>query len=151
MTNESIVAPEVGSEYISVADLEKYRQHLAADFDRFADQLAVGLKNNLRSLGGDTHTLADVRQAVLDGRMQLWCGPHSAIITELLNFPQKRVLSFFIICGNAAELWPMFEVILDWGRAKGCRSTRVLGRPAFARLFSSRGWRQTGIVVERDL
>lgn len=104
---------------------------------------------------GGTHTFEDVRAAVADGRMQLWPGVHSVVITEIITYPQYKALNFFLAGGernSLAEFEAMEPLINAWGHAQGCRVACFTGRRGWERTFLSRtGWRSSLVVLEKSL
>jgi hypothetical protein len=101
---------------------------------------------------GGTHTFEDVQEAVTAGRLQFWPGPHSAVITEIVDYPRQRVINFFLAGGNLAELEAMQPALLDWGRAQGCTSATFTGRKGWERTFLTRdGWKSKLVVFEKAL
>lgn len=97
-------------------------------------------------------TFDDVVAAVAAGEMQFWPGISSAIITEIIAYPQYRVLNFFLAGGNRTELEEMYPPIERWGVAKGCARAAMLGRKGWDRTFLTQkeGWHQTLVAYEKD-
>jgi hypothetical protein len=102
---------------------------------------------------GGTHTYEDVLQMVEEERLQLWPGVHSVIVTEIIEYPRKRTLHFFIAAGNIAELEQMYPVVEQWGVMKGCTAASLVGRPGWTRSFLSRkeGWKDGLVLMQKDL
>lgn len=105
---------------------------------------------------GGSHTFADVEQAVAEGRLQFWPGPHSVVLTEIIEYPQGLVLNYFIAGGGGpnplAELEAMVPQIEAWGRERGCKRATFIGRKGWGRTFLTRtGWRPTLEVFEKGL
>ena len=68
-------------------------------FDRLAPKLQASLDYALK-----THTIADVKRLVEEGKMHFWPIGDSILITELITFPQMKILNIFIGGGDADEL-----------------------------------------------
>src|SRR4051812_25573300 len=104
---------------------------------------------------GGTHTFEDVRAAVADGRMQLWLGKNSVVVTEIIAYPQYRALNYFLAGGernSLAEFEAMEPLINAWGTEKGCKVACFTGRKGWSRTFLSRaGWRESLVVLEKSL
>lgn len=120
-----------------VIDLEVHREQIEAAL----------------AYAGGTHTFEDVRAGVAAGALQYWPGVHSAILTEILQYPQRRVLNFFLAGGELAELEAMYPIIEQYGRAQGCTSAVLTGRKGWERSFLTRleGWQPTLVVLEKQL
>lgn len=103
-------------------------------------------------LAGNTHTLEDVQQGIDAGHLVFWPGVNSAIITEIIEYPQKRTLHFFLAGGNLAELEAMYPAIQEWGREQGCTAASTVGRPGWERTFLKReGWTPRAVFMTKEL
>jgi hypothetical protein len=102
--------------------------------------------------GGGTHDYDDVVKMVEEGKAQFWPGPNSAIITEVSQFPKKRVLHYWLAGGNLAEIERMIPAIEEWGRAEGCNSASMTGRLGWQKVsFLKRGgWNTNLVVMDKD-
>lgn len=101
---------------------------------------------------GGTHTFEDVRAAVDAGTLHFWPGASSVVVTEIVEYPQKKVLHIFLAGGTLSELEQMQPLILDWGREQGCTAATLAGRKGWDRTFLTRqGWEQTLVVLETPL
>jgi hypothetical protein len=117
------------------------------EFQRCAPYLTASLEH-----AHGTHTLDDVEAGVQNGSLQLWTGPQSAIVTEVLEYPRVKVLHIFLAGGNLAEIEAMYEPIAAWARTLGCTQVRCTGRPGWERTFlKHRGWRKAQVVLQGDL
>lgn len=84
---------------------------------------------------GGSHTYEDITKAVAEGRMQFWAGPRSAVVTEVVQYPQYKALQFFLAGGDLKELEAMAEGIEEWGRQQGCTRVVFTGRKGWERTF----------------
>lgn len=102
---------------------------------------------------GGTHTFSDVKEQVQAKRLQYWTGPHSVVITEIIEYPRMKVLNFFLAGGKMPELEAMYSELIEFGRAQGCSAAIITGRKGWARSFLTRneGWNETLTVLEMDL
>lgn len=101
---------------------------------------------------GGTHSFEDIVAGVTVGVMQFWPGPNSAIVTEIQEYPQKRVLHYFLAGGNLAELQRMLPTIEAWGREHGCTMATLAGRMGWQRTFlQHEGWTARLVVMSKEL
>ena len=99
-----------------------------------------------------THTIQDVEDAIGSGHMQFWPGENCALVTELIDYPRKRALNFFLIGGDLQELVEKWEPhICEWARKAGCTHVIGVGRRGFERVFRSRGYSPVWFVIMKDL
>lgn len=99
-----------------------------------------------------THTLDDVRAGIEAGRFLLWTGPHSAVITEIVQYPQLRALNFFLAGGRLEELEIMLPLMLQWGKTQGCTRATLTGRPGWSRSFLTKyGWTNRSVTLGANI
>lgn len=102
---------------------------------------------------GGTHTVDDVLEQVERGELQLWRGDASVIVTQILTYPRRKELCFFLAAGNMAEMKRLAPIIESWGREHGCARAVFAGRPGWARTFLTHdeGWSSPMWVFEKEL
>lgn len=120
---------------------------LKVEFERLQPYIEAALAHD----GG--HSIDDVRKGIEDGNYVFWPGANSAIVTEILDEPQRRTLHFYLAGGNLPELEAMYPIIEEWGRERGCTRVSTLGRPGWTRSFLTRrhGWHQSAVLLEKSL
>lgn len=115
------------------------------------ERLSPHIERALTRSGG-THTLEDVRSALIANRAQIWWGDESVIITEIEITPRKKILRFWLAGGRLDELEYMYPLIAEWGRNIGCKRAVIVGRRGWERTFlREHGWRATHTVFEKEL
>jgi hypothetical protein len=113
---------------------------------RSIDEDRALLERALEHEGGG-YTFEDVKEAVSLGAMQHWPLPHSVIITELINFPARKVLHIFLAAGRMRELRGALPGVLQYGSDWGATEARITGRPGWARSFlMQEGWKISPLV-----
>ena len=96
--------------------------------------------------------LEELRGGIAKGEYQLWNGPHSALVTEVIDFPRERVLHFALAGGKLDEIEAMLPPILAWGREIGATRTTLSGREGWQRTFLKQlGWKVKAVVMEAAL
>lgn len=99
-----------------------------------------------------THSVPDVEAGIELGDFQLWEGEHSAVVTQIQDYPQKRALCIFAAGGRLDELHRLWPVIKEWGQKLGCTSAFLVGRAGWARSFlRDEGWQPAALVMETEL
>ncbi|MDQ6830254.1 MAG: hypothetical protein M3081_15465 [Gemmatimonadota bacterium] len=118
-------------------------------------QCAVSKRLLERALkyAGDTHTVADLEEAIALGTMQSWPGPHSLVITQVVTYPQLKELRVCLAAGRMKEIEQITPIMLAWGRQRGCTRAVFAGRRGWLRAFPAKsGWTEsTLIIMERSL
>jgi len=81
------------------------------------------------------YTPVDVRRALFDRRMQLWCamadGNVKAVcVTEILDYPSTRAASVVLLTGHERAEWLQhLEGLKHWAKAEGCALFEAWARP----------------------
>ena len=78
-----------------------------------------------------SHTLDDVSQTGVKGAAQFWPAEDAGLVTEIVDYPQRRTLRFWLAGGNLKTLERLEEKVIDWSKQGGCEACEIVGR---------RGW-----------
>lgn len=108
------------------------------------------------AFNGGTHTFEDVADMIAAGTAMLWTGPASVCVTEIIEYPQKKVLNIFLAGGDAPGVLPEMEkilpIILDWAKGQGCQQAIFTGRKGWEKTFLARcGWDFPLVMASKDL
>lgn len=101
----------------------------AAEFDRCAEFLAPSVE---RYAFGN-HDLEDLKALTLAGKMQLWPGQRSALLTEIVQHPARTGLHVTYGGGDLDELRAMSVPLREWAKRQGCDHMTCAGRKGWAR------------------
>lgn len=96
-----------------------------------------------------THTIDDVLETVQRGDAQFWHYPDAALVTEIMDYPQKRVLRYWLAGGNLETLLKVEPSIRHWSQLWGCVGIEIIGRKGWHRVL--KGFKQTGIILAKDM
>lgn len=96
-----------------------------------------------RALRHDTgrYSANSIYHALLRRDMQLFVAEsegriRAVCVTEIRNYPQKRVGTIFLCAGEGVADWlPHLSQIEGWMREKGCKEIDIYGRPGWAKLL----------------
>jgi len=114
------------------------------------DQYRHWIEDALAYSGG-THGFEDVRNAVSTGAMQIWPAAKGVAITEIVNYPRKRVLHIFLAAGEMDQLTDMIDAAVNWGRSQGCTGLTMAGRLGWRRVLVKHGFQERLTVMERAI
>lgn len=95
----------------------------------------------------------DVLEFCENGQMQLWLMATdkiaAAAVTEIVNYPRKRVVRVVFAGGSLAKEWcDEFDAALEaFGRSWGCSATEASGRRGWKRLLDAE---QLAVFVTRE-
>lgn len=101
---------------------------------------------------GNTHTLDDIKALIEQGKCQLWLGEASALVTDIMDWPQERALLLWLAGGDLDELRgvlrPQAE---DFGKRIGCRRSMIIGRQGWARALKEHGYEPMAWICGKEL
>jgi hypothetical protein len=87
-------------------------------------------------LGGNTHTRQDILDGIKQGRFQYFGDDECCVVTEIIQYPQKRVLHLFIAAGKLDRLFEIYlPQVKQFARENGCTSLTSVSRKGFLKRF----------------
>lgn len=118
-----------------------------AEFVRLESHIAAALEHS-----GGTHTVEDIYIGIAMGQFQFWPLPNSAVVTEIIVYPRKKVLNYFLVGGKMEELQELFPATKEWGKSQGCDTLMGTGRLGWARSFlKAEGFEPQGMVFYKEV
>jgi hypothetical protein len=84
---------------------------------------------------GNTHSVADIARGVDEGTYQFWSGKDAVFITEIIEYPRKKICNAFLAGGDIQELEEMTPVLEAWAKRVGCSRATLVGRKGWTRSF----------------
>ena len=96
-----------------------------------------------------SYKLADVFALVVDGNAQFWPLPDAAIITEVISYPRKTALRFWLAGGNLETLAQAEPAIIEWSKQYGCTSSEIIGRRGWSRALA--GYEPASTIMTKDI
>lgn len=116
----------------------------------FAERAAL-VERALEYSGG-THDVADVAAAIENGLFQMWCGPHSIVVTEIIEYPKMRDCHVFLAGGMLDEVEQIAPHVEEWARKQNCQRVTIAGRKGWERTFlRGRGYMPRWYVMSKEL
>ena len=73
----------------------------------------------------DTYTIDDIEDKIRNGIALLWPGKKSAMVTEIIPFPQMLSMNILVFAGNFKEFEEMFKHIETFARESGVKRYTV--------------------------
>jgi UTP-glucose-1-phosphate uridylyltransferase len=88
----------------------------------------------------ETYTIGDIYKGLLDDRMQLFISwnderVESAVVTEIAQYPQSKVLRYFLAGGTNLDNWleRIQKIIEKFAKKENCTHLEVAGRKGWVR------------------
>ena len=96
----------------------------------------------------NSHTYEQVIEIVKRGDAQLWALRDSAIVTEIIDYPQRRTLRFWLAGGNMKTLLEVEPKIRKWSILYRCRAVEIIGRKGWEKVLKD--YEPTAIVLVKE-
>lgn len=98
----------------------------------------------------DLYAIEDVECKIKDGTFLLWTGKQSAIITEFIEFPQKKTCNLLFCGGDFNEIVEITKTIEDFCHLCGVSKLYGGGRRGWLRKIKHLGWKPD-FLIYKDL
>jgi len=94
------------------------------------------------AIDGYAYTSQDVLNSLINGKMQLWISwsrkeekVEAAIVTEIVDYPQKRACRYFLAGGENMKSWfkKMKHEIEQWAKLNKCQQVELVGRKGWTK------------------
>ena len=103
----------------------------------------------------DCYTADDILKGLVFEKFQLFISwenkVESAVVTEVAQYPQKKILRYFLAGGNNINNWlePIQKKIEKFAKLNNCNSIEVAGRKGWARKL--KGYEQKIYLFSKEL
>ena len=83
--------------------------------------------------------------------MQFWPADNSCLVTEIVVYPQKKVLNVFLGGGELDEILGMHADVIAWAKGQGCEAITISGREGWKRALKSHGWKPLHVTMTKEI
>lgn len=117
----------------------------------FSDEFQRCLKwiNDALEYAHNSHSAEDVFAMCQAGDAQFWPFADSVIITEIVNYPKRRVLRFWLAGGNLNTLLKVEPDIVNWSKQYNCNGVEINGRKGWERVLKS--YKPSSITLVKEI
>lgn len=84
---------------------------------------------------GDLFSMDDVWDLIVKNQAQFWPGKSCALVTEVKQYPKKRLVNVWLGGGDLEELKVMANYVREYAKHAGCDAITIQGRPGWQRVF----------------
>ena len=88
----------------------------------------------------DLYALEDLENGIENGQFQLWPASESIMITEVVTYPQKRIMNLLFCGGDVEELLAMLPEFERFATYFGCSRLYGGGRKGWQRFLKRHGF-----------
>lgn len=119
---------------------------LYTEFQRCSEWIQAALDK-----GDDTHDLIHIYDGLINTSFQLWSNDKCCVITEIIDYPKKRVLHIFLAGGSLEGIRALEEDAIQWAKSIGCTDFTLSGRKGWLRALKDNGWKDLNqhLMVKR--
>lgn len=100
-------------------------------------------------------TAEDILTCVQNGTMQLWltASGKGVGVTQVISYPQYRVLLIFIVAGEDVQEWldAGHHQLDSFAQSQGCAHVDFIGRKGWAKLVADMGYNQEWLMMRRNV
>lgn len=114
------------------------------------DQAAPLLQQALDKANGEYH-IQDIRDRVLSGDLQLWAGEGYAAVTEVLNYPQRRVVLVHLAAGELAPVLEAEGELCKFAKVVGATGIELIGRKGWTKVLKEHGYRESAVHLFKEV
>lgn len=117
------------------------------------DMPSLLLRNVERILerSGGLYSIADVLERVQSGDMQSFSINNSWVVTQVIDFPQRKIIDIVFAMGKLAEVESLEAQIIEFGRKHGASLIITNGRKGWHKSANRHGWRDIASVFVKDI
>lgn len=95
----------------------------------------------------DMYNIDDVENQIRKGFFTLWPGKNSAIITEIVVFPQIKIMNLLFCGGDYSELQSIVDTSIEqFAKQLGIQRLSGGGRKGWIRKLKHLGWKNEHII-----
>lgn len=106
---------------------------------------------NALEYGDGTHSLEDVAMALDKDEMQFWPGVNTALVTEIVNYPRKKIIHVFLAAGDMDEVIRILPYIEKHGKSEGCVQLAMTGRKGWEKVMGKIYKLQTHVYLSTEI
>ena len=99
---------------------------------------------------GGTHTAHDILDLLRNDQAQFWPAENSAMITEIVGYPNGSHCRIWLAGGEYDELRGLErDRVIPWARSRGCRRIELVGRKGWARRLKD--YDEVAVVLAKEI
>ena len=118
---------------------------LAKEWGRCAPYIQAALRYAKFS-----HTVDDVWHAVQSQKAQFFPLEKSAIVTEIVDYPQRSACRIWLAGGDMDELVEAEKKVAAWAKSIGCDGMEIIGRKGWERMLKDYEAASTVLIKDFD-
>ena len=85
---------------------------------------------------------------ILRGDAQFWPAEDAGLVTEVIDYPQRRTLRFWLAGGNLETLQELEAAAIEWSKRWDCVACEIIGRRGWVRALE--GYEEAATVGVKE-
>jgi hypothetical protein len=126
--------------------LYQSHEYTARELIRCKDWIEKALKRS-----GETSNIESVFNGIIKGESQLWSSENACLVTQILNYPTKKVLFLFIAAGKLEEILSFTDSVTDWAKKQGCVEAEFNGRLGWIPALKKHNWKTRTVTMVKEI
>lgn len=122
------------------------RQELLEAFQVAAPMLQAALAR-----GRGEYHLEDIKDRVVLGDLQLWLGEGYAAVTEVLDYPQRRIVLVHLAGGELAPLIEADGELVKFAKVMGATGIEIIGRKGWVKALRDHGYQESAVHLFKEV
>jgi hypothetical protein len=99
--------------------------------------------------GGNTHNVDDVLRRIETGQARLWQNNDSVGVTEVIQYPNKRIARIWLAAGNVDDIKEVEPAVCMWAKENKCQEVHIDGRHGWERVWKD--YRAVRVTLVKEL
>lgn len=95
-----------------------------------------------------SHKMGDVFATILKGDAQFWPAEDAGLVTEVIDYPQRRTLRFWLAGGKLETLQELEAAAIEWSKRWDCVACEIIGRRGWVRALE--GYEEAATVGVKE-
>jgi len=101
---------------------------------------------------GGFYSFADIISAIDEGRMQSFAEGESWAVTQIIDFPRRRMVDVVLLVGNKKDFAALTKQVEDFAVRQGIDCIHGTPRKGFGNdTYRPEGWKLVGVCIMREL
>ena len=127
-------------------DYSQYEPYWVKEFKRCEHWIEAALEYS-----HGTHNIQNIFEDVMNGRVEFWPGKECALISQVVQYPQKKMIHVFLAGGDISEIEQIEPHIVEWAKQHGCSALSLTGRPGWTKSFlKDIGYQNTQVQMIKE-
>lgn len=104
----------------------------------------------LRRMGG-LYSFEDIMDKIRTGHMQSFAHRNTWVVTEVHDYPRRRVLDILFLVGDIADVHVLHHKVVTFAEGCGATLIRAFGRPGWTIFVRAYNWEAVDVIYHKEL